>query len=150
MMDGPSPRESMQRELVQMHEEIKPRAIWAVDAGDGLVRLVILAVIGTWYDFMRLAPGPIILAVITAFLAPPVVRAVRNHRAEERWRIAEQIRLEQMQTRLSETTEGELLQRLAIVVQTQGRTKTGVIEAVEEIVRRSGRHPKALEGEHDP
>lgn len=112
-----------------MSEEIRPPRAWWVDVVDGLSRLVVFAAVGVFYDFNRLVPGPIILLVAGAYLTPPVVRAVKQHKKEQNWQANERARIEMLQRQLAETTEGQLLQRLAALVD-EGRPKTGVIEAV--------------------
>lgn len=131
-----------------MSEEIRAPRAWWVDVVDGLVRLVVFAGVGVFYDFNRLAPGPIILLVAGAYLAPPVVRAVKQHRKEQIWQANERARIEQLQRQLAATTEGQLLQRLAALVE-DGRQKTDVVEAVAILTARE-QERKALEGRVDP
>jgi hypothetical protein len=75
-----------------------------------------LLALGAWYDYHKLAPGPITLSVLVAYVLPPVVRAIAVHRAEVRVQLERQAQIAVLQHQMSQLSHAEI-SSLRIVAQ---------------------------------
>ena len=137
--DETKAKAAMQREIASLYGESVPARAWRVDIWEGFVRLLTVGLFvgaDAWYAFHKLVPGPIMYALLTWYLTPPVYRAIRQARIEQLAHARDQIHLEQLQVRLSQLPQSALLTRVAAVAQRMGTT--GVMAQLETLCVESG------------
>lgn len=121
-------RMAVARELAVLFGQVPTPSIWTLDAWQGVGRLLCAMVILMAYDFTGHIPNPYMIAVLLAYVAPPVGKALQRYRIEVRTADAQRDHITALQRELASIPESRLLVSLAAMARQAGGV-TGVVAA---------------------
>lgn len=125
----PGSRVAVARELAVLFGAVPTPRFWSMDAWQGVGRFLTVMVILLVYDMTGKQPNAIQVAIMLAYIAPPIGKAVQRYRIEQRSVDAQRAHITALHERLTGLPEARLLVGLASLAQEQGRI-TGVLDSV--------------------